>query len=214
VGTLLGSVHGTDVGVRRNRETSKAVAKASHAPSTGRNRAVRTDVVNAIRRGDRDTSDDKSPREACPDPVPPSASRDKARQTLAQVGARLLADARSACRRDGVAATGRELCARVAKRIGLPQAEVARGLNGQIRRDRIVVATAAAGGIRHRRDPVSRMATMILGARERDVFLARRDTRPDDIAALHQLASRLGISADRVYELEASARRKLARALG
>ena len=55
---------------------------------------------------------------------------------------------------------------------------------------------------------------MILGARERDVFLARRDTRPDDIAALHQLASRLGISADRVYELEASARRKLARALG
>jgi DNA-directed RNA polymerase sigma subunit (sigma70/sigma32) len=58
------------------------------------------------------------------------------------------------------------------------------------------------------------MATTILGARERDVFLARRETRPDDVAALHRLASRLGISADRVYELEASARRKLARALG
>jgi hypothetical protein len=145
-------------------------------------------------------------------PVPPDAARDSARQTLARAGERLLADAHNACRRDGVAATRRELLARVAKRVGLPQADVARGLGGHLRRDG-VAALAAGAGVSRLRDPVSRMATLILGARERDVFLARRDTRPDNIAALHQLASRLGISVDRVYELEASARRKLARAL-
>jgi DNA-directed RNA polymerase sigma subunit (sigma70/sigma32) len=60
---------------------------------------------------------------------------------------------------------------------------------------------------------VPRLATTILGARVREVFLARRNARPDDLAALHQFAACLGISVERVYELEASARRKLARAL-
>jgi hypothetical protein len=46
------------------------------------------------------------------------------------------------------------------------------------------------------------------------VFLARRDARRDDVAALHRLASSLGLSVERVYEIEASARRKLAVAVG
>jgi DNA-directed RNA polymerase sigma subunit (sigma70/sigma32) len=59
---------------------------------------------------------------------------------------------------------------------------------------------------------VRRLATTLLGAGEREVFLARRNARPDDLAALHQLAAGLGISVERAYEFEASAHRKLARA--
>jgi hypothetical protein len=126
---------------------------------------------------------------------------------------RLLADARDACRREGVAATRRELLMRVAKRVGLPQAEVARRLGGTLRREGAAAASGGPAAWRPR-DPVSRLAAAILGVREREVFLARRATRPDDVAALHALAACLGLSVERVYELEASARRKLARALG
>jgi hypothetical protein len=45
------------------------------------------------------------------------------------------------------------------------------------------------------------------------VFLSRRNAHPDDIAALQRLAACLEISVERVYELEASGRRKLARLL-
>ena len=45
------------------------------------------------------------------------------------------------------------------------------------------------------------------------MFLARRNARPDDTAALQRLAACLGISVERVYGLEASAGRKLARLL-
>lgn len=124
---------------------------------------------------------------------------------------RLMVDARNACRREGIAATRRELFARVAKRSGLPQAEVARRLRRKVRRDDVAEAPEEAST--EARDPIPLLAATILGTREREVFLARRDARPDDIAALRQLASRLGISVERVYQLEASARRKLACAL-
>jgi hypothetical protein len=133
-------------------------------------------------------------------------------QALAGSGDRLLADAREACRREGIAATRRELLLRVAKRVGLPQAEVARRLGNTLRREGAAAAPGTPATWRPR-DPVSRLATAILGVREREVFLARRVARPDDIAALHSLAACLGLSVERVYELEASARRKLARAL-
>jgi hypothetical protein len=134
-----------------------------------------------------------------------------ARQTLAGTDDRVLADAREACRREGVAATRRELLMRVSKRVALPPTEVPRGSGGAIRRDGMTASTGS--GARRPRDPVSRLAAMILGVREREVFLARRVARPDDVDALHELAACLGISAERVYELEASARRKLTRAL-
>jgi hypothetical protein len=171
-----------------------------------------------IEAGDTDDTDGaasvgRGPGTLRPREVPRAISitpRIVARQTLAGSGDRLLADARDACRRDGVAATRRELLMRVARKVGLPQAEVARGLGGTLRREAV-----AQGGYapRRGRDPISRLATAILGTREREVFLARRMARPDDMAALHALAACLGLSVERVYELEASARRKLARAL-
>jgi hypothetical protein len=124
----------------------------------------------------------------------------------------LLADARASCHRDGVPASRREMFARIAKRVGLPQAEVARRLRtytplsgqappfGQ-------TATLAP-------DPISELANKILGDREREVFLARRHARCDDIVGLHQLATSLGMTVERIYQLEASARRKLAIAGG
>jgi hypothetical protein len=146
-------------------------------------------------------------------PVRSGALRDIARQTLSGSAVSLLAEARNACRREGVSATRRELFARVAKRVGLSQAEVARRLDGDIPRDSVAFALEAAAR-RHNQDAVARLAITILGARERDVFMARRDARPDDVGALHQLAADLGLSVERIYELEASARRKLAVALG
>jgi len=101
---------------------------------------------------------------------------------------------------------------RVAKRVGLSQAEVARGVDGYIRRGG-GAAGSTVNGTWPPRGQVSRLVPRILGAIECEVFLARREALPHDIAALHQLANCLGISVERVYELEASARRKLARAL-
>jgi hypothetical protein len=213
VSTWLRSGDNTDRCVRREQNTPPAVVPGAHATSTNRNRAVPSGAARVAARGGKDRSDDALPRQALVGPVPPYAPRELAKHALAPASERLLADARNACRRDGVAPTRRELFARIAKRIGLPQAEVARALNGHIKRESVSAATVAVGASRHC-DPVLRMATAILGEREREVFLARRDTHPDDVAALHQLASRLGLSVERVYEFEASARRKLARALG
>jgi len=183
------------------------------ATAVGRHRAVRPDLARPIQRGDNDGAEVVAARDAGAGVDRSDAPGDVAGQTLAGLADRLLADARSACRREGVAATRWELFARVAKRIGLSQAEVARGLERAIRRDGVAAASAVGGG-RRLRDPVARAATTILGAREREVFLARRAARPDDVAALRQLAAGLGVSVERIYELEASARRKLDRALG
>lgn len=139
-------------------------------------------------------------------------ARDATRQVPTELLDRLLVEARNACRRDGVAATRRELFARVAQRIGVSQAEVARRLRDRMGRGVAVRAPGVTKPSRPR-DTASLLATRILGARELAVFVARRKARPDDITALHQLASELGIAVERVYELEASARRKLARAL-
>ena len=55
------------------------------------------------------------------------------------------------------------------------------------------------------------MATTVLGEREREVFLARRRAATEDIAALRRLAAMLGLTVERIYQLEASARHKLAK---
>ena len=178
-----------------------------------RSRLVRPDIARAPHGGDPDDTYVAVSGDGRTRLVRSTALRDVATQTLARSGDYLLADARDACRREGVAATRRQLLMRVAKRVGLSQAEVARGLSNMTRCDRAAAASAAIGA-RHLRDRVSQLAATILGAREREVFLARRHARPDDIAAVHELAANLGVSVERVYELDGSARRKLARALG
>jgi hypothetical protein len=204
---------GADFAPRLERTMAPSRVAAMATTRVGRDRAVRPEVP-----GDGDDGETGTPEVvALPDSgaslIRSGAPQVAARQALAGSGDRLLAEARDACRREGVAATRRELLMRVAKRVGLPQAEVARGLSGALRREG---AAAVFGGFatRRPRDSVWRLAAAILGTREREVFLARRVARPDDVAALHALAAGLGLSVERVYELEASARRKLARALG
>jgi hypothetical protein len=201
---------GADFAPRLERTVPAPRGAAMATTRVGRDRAVRPEVAGDGEDGDPEVV-------ALPDSgaslIRSGTPQVVARQTLAGSGDRLLAEARDACRREGAAATRRELLMRVAKRVGLPQAEVARGLSGALRREG---AAAVFGGFaaRRPRDSVWRLAAAILGTREREVFLARRVARPDDVAALHALAAGLGLSVERVYELEASARRKLARALG
>ena len=201
---------GADFAPRLERTMAPPRVASMAATRVGRDRAVRPEVA-----GDGDGGDPEvvALRDSGASLIRSGAPQVAARQALAGSGDRLLAEARDACRREGVAATRRELLMRVAKRVGLPQAEVARGLSGALRREG---AAAVFGGYaaRRPRDSVWRLAAAILGTREREVFLARRVARPDDVAALHALAAGLGLSVERVYELEASARRKLARALG
>lgn len=141
-------------------------------------------------------------------PIPAKVRPDNPRHALSAAAEQLLAEARAACRRDAVPASQRELFARIAKRTGLTEAEVAQGLRGHTRATPSRRATADVED-----DPTAALAARILGIRERTVFLARRNAAPHDIAGLHRLASQLGVSVDRVYQLEASARHKLATAL-
>jgi hypothetical protein len=176
----------------------------------GRSRLARADVASEIDDGTADETDLAASRHSHADPMPSTAPRGAAGPALAGLDERPLADARDACQREGIAATRRELLMRVAKRVGVSPAEAARGTL----RPAGVAAAPVRPGARHLRDRVMRLAATILGERERAVFMARRAARPDDMAALHELASSLGLSVERVYELEASARRKLATALG
>lgn len=125
---------------------------------------------------------------------------------LSSAADQLLADARAACRREAVPASKRELLARIAARIGLSQTEVSQSLRLNQHRARL-----PAG--RQPDDPVVTLAATILGRREHTVFLARRNAPPNDAHTLHQLATELGVSIERVYQLEASALHKLATAL-
>jgi hypothetical protein len=179
----------------------------------GRSRLARSDIVSQIEDGTPGETALPASGDSHAGPIPSAARPGAARPDLAGLGDRLLADARDACLREAVPATRRELLIRVANRVGVSPAEVVRGLRGTLRHVDVVAAPARPGA-RRLRDRVLRLAATILGERERAVFLARRAARPDDMAALHELASSLGLSVERVYELEASARRKLATALG
>jgi hypothetical protein len=123
---------------------------------------------------------------------------------LTDAADRLLADARAACRRDAVPASRQELLTRIATRIGLSQTEVAQSLRLRSRRQPRPA---------HPDDPMATLAAAILGSREHTVFLARRNDPANDIASLHQLATRLGVTVERIYQLEASALHKLTTAL-
>lgn len=129
-------------------------------------------------------------------------------QLLRSAG-RLFSEARRACRREGIEATDAELRARVGARLGRTSDEVARLLS---------VEQPASAPVRQvdpvkLRDRMVALSEEILGARERTVFLARCLAERRNMRRYETLASELGITRERVFELEGSARRKVAAAL-
>lgn len=161
-----------------------------------------------------------------------------AHRQLLRMRGRLMAEARQSCERERVDPSDAELCDRVGRRIGLSGDEVACSirliqngsvsLNADVQRDggpsRLEDtlpddSAASEDEVILRLDQAKaqkRIATLaqeILGERERIVFLARcmRDT--DEIPHLDSLAKQFGVSRERVYQLEASAKRKIAMAL-
>ncbi len=161
-----------------------------------------------------------------------------AHRRLFQMSGRLLADARRSCHRERVEATEAELCARVGQRIGLSADEVARSINlmrggalslhdaggddasapkleDTLADDSASPEEAAIARLDHAkaRKRIMELTQEILGERERTVFLARCMTGGDEIVHLEVLAKEFGVSRERVYQLEASAKRKIATAL-
>jgi RNA polymerase sigma-32 factor len=161
-----------------------------------------------------------------------------AHRQLAQRAGRLFADARASCQHDGVEATATELCERVGRRIGLAGDEVARSIRlisgGAVSLDthandagttQNLEETLAADSaspeevvilrLDHAKARKRIMALVheVLGERERAVFLARYMGDGDEVAHLETLASRFGVTRERVYQLEVSAKRKIATAL-
>jgi RNA polymerase sigma-32 factor len=161
-----------------------------------------------------------------------------AHRRLFQMSARLLADARRSCHRERVEATEAELCARVGRRIGLSADEVARSMNllqggalslhgagsddasapkladiladDSASPEEAVIVRLDHAKARRR---IVALSHEILGERERAVFLARCMTGGGDIVHLDALAKVFGVSPERIYQLEASAKRKIATAL-
>jgi hypothetical protein len=202
-----------DFAIGLEQDVPTGLAMVASAMTSGRDQASRSNPALAAKPAGDGSADLTHSRDVHTAPERSGALPGNTPQALTRSLDCLLIDARDACRRDGVPATRRELLARVAKRIGASQAEVARRLRDQAQHvdvpNQCATADTCPPG-----DPIVALAATILGAREREVFMARREARPDDIAALHRLAARMEISVERVYQLEASARRKLARALG
>ena len=163
-------------------------------------------------------------------PVRPPSS--DAHRLLFRMTGKLFTEARRSCMRDGVQPTDTELCARVGARIGLSGDEVARCLS-LARGDALSVhedCGAQADGLATQ-DPSPEEAVIvrldhaklrrrilafardILGERERRVFLARCMCDDETVAHLDSLAAELGVTRERVYQLEVSAKRKIAVAL-
>lgn len=166
---------------------------------------------------------------------PVSLPNSDAHRQLFRSSRRLFDDARRACTHEGIASpTHNELCKRVGARIGLSEYEVERSL--QLTGDSHVsfdaptfrnAIHAAQSATYHSRPEVdinqdldvaearyriSVLAKTILGASERHVF-ERRYSRYDEPARLDELAVELGVTRERIYQLEASAKRKIAAAL-
>jgi RNA polymerase sigma-32 factor len=161
-----------------------------------------------------------------------------AHRQLAQRAGRLFADARKSCQHDGVEATGSELCERVGRRIGLAGDEVAQSIRlisvgavslqtdgdeaGASRTLDDILATDSASPeedvilrLDHAklRQRIMALVNEILGERERVVFLARCMSDGDEVAHLETLARQFGVTRERVCQLEASGKRKIAAAL-
>jgi RNA polymerase sigma-32 factor len=173
-------------------------------------------------------------RNAAPVRLPASA----AHRQLARSARRLFADARRSCERENVDATEAELYARIGRRLGLDADEVAASLrliyDGALSFDG--EQTEAAGGtnleetlaaerespeedVIHRLDNakvrkrIMQLVNQALGERERAVFLARCMRDDGDVVHLDTLAQQFGVTRERVSQLEASAKRKIATVL-
>jgi RNA polymerase sigma-32 factor len=161
-----------------------------------------------------------------------------AHRQLAQLRGRLLAEARRSCQRERVEPTESELCERIGRRIGLPGDEVARSMrlmhggtlslhaDSQGDSGTAKLEDTLADGAASPEDDVilrldhakarKRIATLaqeILGERERVVFLCRCMSDSGEVTHLDSLAEQFGVSRERIYQLEASAKRKIAIAL-
>jgi RNA polymerase sigma-32 factor len=161
-----------------------------------------------------------------------------AHRQLAQMAGRLFDDARKSCQRESVEATETELCERIGRRIGLPADEVAcsvRLISGgsvslhtqvedagasQPLEDTLATDEASPEDdvilrLDHAkaRKRIRALVNEILGERERTVFLARCMGDGDEVTHLETLAARFGVTRERVYQLEASAKRKISTAL-
>lgn len=159
-----------------------------------------------------------------------------AHRQLAHMSGRLLADARKACLREAVEPTEGQLCERIGRRIGLPADDVARCL--RLIQGRTLSLTRYADDegrslvdtlhdeesdaendaifrLDHAkiRGRIMALADEILGERERLVFLARCMTDREGVVPLEQLASRFNVSKERIFQLEVSAKNKVATAL-
>jgi RNA polymerase sigma-32 factor len=168
-------------------------------------------------------------RNATPVRLPES----KGHRQLAQSGARLLAEARKACQREGIDATDSELHERIGRRVGLSADEVAHGLRllqGARKSLHAEEDDEADPGLRDHAAPtadelheridhdrlrirIRALVNEILGERERALFMARSMATSDDVPSLDAFAERFGISVTRVHQIEISARRKIAVAL-
>lgn len=173
-------------------------------------------------------------RNAMPVRLPNTA----AHRQLGQMAGRLFADAHKTCHQERVEPTETELCERVGRRIGLSGDEVARGMrlisggtlslqnrgaeNGEAQPLEDTLATDDASPeedvilrLDHAkaRKRIMALVDEILGERERTVFLARCMGDGGEATHLETLAARFGVSRERVYQLEASAKRKIATAL-
>jgi RNA polymerase sigma-32 factor len=157
-----------------------------------------------------------------------------AHRQLMRMAERLFADARRSCQRECIEATESELC----ERIGLAGQEVARSVRlirggavslhsrvGDAGTGLNLEETLAADTTSPEEDVIlrldhakahKRIVTLvqeILGERERTVFLARCLSDSEEVPHLDTLAARFGVTRERICQLEASAKRKIATAL-
>ncbi len=170
-------------------------------------------------------------RNAAPVRLPAST----AHRQLARSARRLFADARRSCERENVDATEAELYARIGRRLGLDADEVASSLRlihggalsfegerTEATGGENLEETLAAGrespedDVIHRLDHakarrrIMQLVNQVLGERERAVFLARCMQDDGDVVHLETLAQQFRVTRERVSQLEASAKRKIA----
>lgn len=162
-------------------------------------------------------------------PVAPPESN--GHRQLIRNARRLLEDARKACQRDGVAAELSELARRIAARVALTAHEVESTLqllsNTHMSLSCANETQVAATGLatkshenqvlfdldcRRVKETIIALMGEILGQAERRVFEARCLAQ-DEPEKLAQIATRMGVSTERISQLEASAKRKIAIAL-
>jgi RNA polymerase sigma-32 factor len=155
-------------------------------------------------------------------PLQPWASPGQ-RQLIRSAG-RLFADARRSCQREGIEPTEAELCTRVGARIGLGDEAVAQCAALALSDAPAAAPLSAASEISGHlpapdlrldhaklRRRVTTLAQEILGERERIVFLARCVGEPR--GTRQRLAMEMGVTRERILQLEVSAKRKIAAAL-